>query len=95
MVSACTCKEVLAALTGVSCFIQLNAEGKLCSCQLLPVTCFKTVEKISVFLEWMYLFQKGTASIFILCSKPQTSSTTSMMHVFSEGCLSYLNSFAW
>jgi hypothetical protein len=64
-------KEELAALKDVSGFIELNAEGKFCLCQFNPVICFKILEKISMFLEWMAQFDKGAASILILWLKPQ------------------------
>lgn len=46
------------------------------------ITCSKILVDISEILERIVSFDKGTASIFFLYSKPQTSSTISNTHGF-------------
>ena len=48
------------------------------------MTCFKILQEIPTILECMTSFDKETASIFVLSSNPQTSSTMSRAHGFTK-----------
>ena len=59
----------------------LNGNGDAFS---FSITCSRILLEMSVILEMMVSFDKGTASSFFQCSMPQTSSVISRAHGFAN-----------